>query len=172
MRLPAVVLALCALGCERSDMRGGIVMRGPNVVSVPLDDSTLRDAIAHARTTVPDLMRRIRQPPATQTHLGVKVRLEDAGAIEHMWLYNVHARGDTLSGVLDDEPMFVHGWKKGDTVRTMPGELSDWYAVDSGRLIGGYTIRRLLREKPAAARRMDLHAMGVTNLDTLPWNER
>jgi uncharacterized protein YegJ (DUF2314 family) len=128
----------------------------------------MRDAISRARATMPDLLHRIRQPPATQTHLGVKVRLEEGDEIEHMWLYDVRARGDTLVGVLDDQPMFVHGWKQGDTIRTAAGDISDWYAVDGGRLIAGYTIRRLLREKPEAARRMDLQSMGVTRIDSQP----
>lgn len=165
MRPFAVILALCTLGCGKSDR---LVLRGPNVVDVPAYDSTMRDAIARARGSVPDLLRRITQPPATQTRLGVKVRLQEGSEVEHMWLYDVRARGDTLVGILDDQPMFVHRWKEGDTIRTTPGEISDWYAVDGGRLIAGYTIRRLLREKPEVARKLDLRSMGVTQIDTQP----
>jgi uncharacterized protein YegJ (DUF2314 family) len=46
-----------------------------------------------------------------------------------------------LVGKIDNLPAEVTSVKLGQTIEIDPSKISDWFYVDNGKLIGGYTIR-------------------------------
>ena len=89
----------------------------PEVRDFRGDDREMNEAMSKARASLSTFEQRLKQPPATQTYIGLKVRFEEDGHIEHMWI---------------DE---------GSAVQATRAQVSDWMAVDAGKLVGGYTVR-------------------------------
>jgi uncharacterized protein YegJ (DUF2314 family) len=65
--------------------------------------------------------------------------------VEHMWISVESIAGDTVSGRMENKPMFQPGLKEGDQVTGSVAKLSDWlYASEKGAE-GGFT-QRVLQE--------------------------
>jgi uncharacterized protein YegJ (DUF2314 family) len=126
----------------------------PMVTYFKDSDPKMAEAQNKARATLPEFERRLQDPPATQTRISLKGRFEEDGNVEHMWIQDVVITNDGYHGQLANHPLEIKGIDVGDLV-TVPRELvSDWYAVDGGKLVGGYTLRlqrsRLPPERQAA----------------------
>jgi uncharacterized protein YegJ (DUF2314 family) len=126
----------------------------PMVTYFKDSDPKMAEAQNKARATLPEFERRLQDPPATQTRISLKGRFEEDGNVEHMWIQDVVITNDGYHGQLANHPLEIKGLDVGDLV-TVPRELvSDWYAVDGGKLVGGYTLRlqrsRLPPERQAA----------------------
>ena len=122
------------------------------LISVAGDDSAMNAAIAQAQATIALFIQRLDHPPATQTDIGLKVRLTDGKEIEHVWLTNIQHDGTRFSGRINNEVERIHNHRLGDSVAVTLDQVSDWLAIDGGRLVGGYSIR-LLRARMAPAER-------------------
>jgi uncharacterized protein YegJ (DUF2314 family) len=73
-------------------------------------------------------------------------------SVENMWVTDVDFDGESISGVLMNEPQWVSTLNVGDAV-SMPVEaLNDWLYVLAGRPFGGFTIDALRAEMSAANR--------------------
>jgi len=125
---------------------------GTRMVDVAGDDSAMNAAIAKAQATISEFVRRLEQPPASQTDIGLKVRLSDGHEIEHVWLVDVHHTGERVWGRINNDVERIHNHRIGDSVSVALSEVSDWLAIDAGRLVGGYSIR-LLRERMSPTER-------------------
>ena len=152
---------LGALGCDREP--GDSVRRAgqPTVEMVAEDDSAMEAAMETARATLDQVVQRIQHPPARQTHLSLKVRLEEGAVVEHIWLTGLGYARERFQGRIDNEPLDLRRVRLGDTVSVTREQVSDWMAVDDGRLAGGYTLR-VLRDRMSPAERAELdRSMGV-----------
>jgi len=63
--------------------------------------------------------------------------------VEHMWIDEVEFDGQTISGVLLNEPNWLKSVKAGDPVRIAARELSDWMYVIGSEVYGAYTVQVL-----------------------------
>ncbi|HEX8694965.1 MAG TPA: DUF2314 domain-containing protein [Longimicrobium sp.] len=159
MRLHFLALAAVA-AC------GGPASDDPNVRMVAASDPAMLAAIDSARATIGELLSRIASPPATQTHLSVKVPLREGDDVEHMWLDSPRYDGRLLHGTLDNQPVVVHNVRPGDAVSVAPNEISDWMAIDAGRLCGGYTIRAMQDRLTAEQRAQFESSLGIVSLNS------
>ena len=83
----------------------------------------------------------------------------DGEQVEHIWLSNPSFDGTRFSGRVDNEPVDVKNVKMGQTVTAAKDEVSDWFYVENGKLIGGYTIRVLYSRMSSAEKKdFDAHA--------------
>lgn len=112
-----------------------------HVADFSSDDAQMNAAVAEARANVATFTAALTAPGLDQSMFLVKAGLTEGGYTEHVWLSPVSLDGSAFSGPISDDVVRVHGWKKGDVVRVTPQAVSDWMYVDSGRLVGGYTIR-------------------------------
>jgi uncharacterized protein YegJ (DUF2314 family) len=109
-------------------------------------------AISQAQATIAEFIARLEHPPTSQTDIGLKVRLTDGEQVEHAWLTDVRHEGNRFTGRINNDIEHLHKYHVGDSVVVTLSQVSDWLAVDGGRLIGGYSIR-LLRSRMSPADR-------------------
>ena len=150
--LGTAVLLLAVASCQDAQGESAVGRDDPNYRPFHAGDREMQAAIARARGSTGELLGRLLQPPSTQTFLSVKVRIVDGQGAEHLWLDSLRYDGRQLSGRLNDEPLVVQNARRGDVVRVMPGDITDWMAIDGGRLCGGYTVRLARRRMPARER--------------------
>jgi uncharacterized protein YegJ (DUF2314 family) len=124
----------------------------PDVSGVKSDDREMNTAILQARQSVGQFIERLQSPPPAQTRASLKVPLVEGGQVEHVWLTDVRYTSGRLWGRINNYTAVVTSWGMNDSVSVAPDEISDWMAVDSGRLVGGYTIRQLGSRMPPEER--------------------
>ncbi len=136
----AVMLAAGAVACGRGSEPANS-WDDPAITSVPGDDREMNAIIAEARRTIGEFKSLLAAKAATQTYASIKVRFEEAGKVEHIWLDDVRATQDSFEGVIGNTPVDIHRLKLGETVKVRLEDVSDWMVVDDGKLIGGRSIR-------------------------------
>jgi uncharacterized protein YegJ (DUF2314 family) len=153
-----VVLVLAGCGSKNPD--GETVRRPgqPNYSRLPDKDPEMDRAIQTARETVETFIAALKAPTAKQTDFCVKKAFKDGAQVEHIWLSDTSFNGSTFSGRVDNEPVDVKTVRLGETAIVAKGEISDWFYVDNGKLVGGYTLRVLhARMSPEEKRDNDAH---------------
>jgi len=159
--LPLIV-ALASVTCDSSD-GGRVGMRfadtDPNLVAA-------RDS---ARASIAGLRRRLEAPPPSQSFISAKVPIHGNGTSEHFWLDSIRLEGDSIRGRLRTNGTDVQA-RAGDWVAVPVSELSDWMAIDSLGLCGGYSVR-LMRNRLAPARR-GMFDSGLAVLGLHEWRVR
>lgn len=127
---------------------------GPGVVHVGGDDPEMNKAMQRARDSIAEYIIRLQTPPPTQSYLGLKARFEEGDRVEHIWISGVQYKNKMFVGTVGNEPVDVTSVRFGDPVTVPVERVSDWMAVDSGRLVGGYTLR-LLRKRMSPEERAE-----------------
>ncbi|RMM30750.1 hypothetical protein ALQ80_04327 [Pseudomonas coronafaciens pv. oryzae] len=85
----------------------------------------------------------------------------DSPSVENMWVTDVDFDGQSLSGVLMNEPVWVNSMGAGDPVTVPLTSLNDWVYVSDGRVFGGFTIDALRSGMSAAERIAHDQAWGL-----------
>jgi uncharacterized protein YegJ (DUF2314 family) len=106
-------------------------------------DKEMRQAVREARKNVGTFITALQHPTARQHDFEVKKPFIQGDIKEHIWLSNVTFSGNRFHGYVDNTPKEIKGLKLGQRVSVNPNEISDWAYIDSGTLVGGYTIRVL-----------------------------
>ena len=165
------ILALSAalLACGTGDAKAQDAKKGASpatgiIVDVTASDAEMNAAIARAHATTDELLARLRHPSPAQTYLGVKVQFANERAGEHIWLYEVRLDGDHIVGRLLDDAEHFPQYHRGDVIRVLPSEISDWMTVENGRACGGFSMRVLVRRLSADQRKAYLRSMRVPRL--------
>jgi uncharacterized protein YegJ (DUF2314 family) len=110
-----------------------------------------------ARDTLPEFEKRLSQPPPTQQHIGLKGRFEEDGEVEHMWINDIEVTADGYRGRLGNQPVHITSIDEGSEVLVTREKVSDWLAIDDGRLVGGFTLR-VQRERMSPEQRAEFDA--------------
>lgn len=85
----------------------------------------------------------------------------DSPLIEHMWINEINYNGETISGVLLNDPNELTNINKGDTVEISPDQISDWLIATRGRTYGGFTIQVMRSEMSDEEREEHDEAWGL-----------
>jgi uncharacterized protein YegJ (DUF2314 family) len=157
-------LLACSSGEQEPPASREADSRASPVSQVPADDDDMNRAMERARGTLDEYRRRLTNPPATHTDLSLKARFEADGHIEHMWIDAVEITTGGFRGKLGNDPVHIDTMKLGDPVEIRAGQVSDWMAIDDGRLVGGYTVR-VLRERMSADERAAFDAQMEFTVD-------
>lgn len=67
----------------------------------------------------------------------------DIPVVENMWVSDIDFDGETLNGVLMNEPRWATEFKVGDPISLPFAALNDWMFVRDGRVYGGFTVDAL-----------------------------
>jgi uncharacterized protein YegJ (DUF2314 family) len=141
-----VALGVLTAGASAED-------RSP-VINVPSGNPEMRAAIAKARATLPAFWASYEaQKPSESGHM-LKVRFpnpHDNG--EHIWIADVKKLADgRYSGRFANAPLYLPGEREGDPTDFKEADISDWMFTRNGKIVGGETIKPLLKSmsKPDA----------------------
>ncbi|WP_295476755.1 DUF2314 domain-containing protein [uncultured Pseudomonas sp.] len=125
-------------------------MTGQPVYSVESEDPELQRAVAAARSTFKFFYRELSWeyrriiPALDMAAVKVAFPVEQAGpdepSVENMWVSDIEFDGQTLRGVLLNEPHWVHSLQAGDPVSVPFTDLVDWMYVCAGQVYGGFTV--------------------------------
>jgi len=152
MRLVTLAVAAVALaGCDKS-----ISERAENdeITTVADDDPAMERAFAKARSTLDEFLSKAESPPAGTTAYAVKVALSDGDNTEYFWVADFTVDGDTMSGVLNNEPRTVKRYRMGERFSFPRSTVVDWTYLEPEipRMHGNFTACALLvHEDPQEA---------------------
>lgn len=82
-------------------------------------------------------------------------------SFENMWVSDIEFDGQSISGVLMNEPRWVTSLKASDAVSLPLAALNDWMYVRDGRVYGGFTVDALREGMSADARDEHDRAWGL-----------
>jgi uncharacterized protein YegJ (DUF2314 family) len=120
------------------------------LVSVSSWDGEVNAAIARARATLPIFWTAYfaRQPSETGHSLKVRVK-NKANDGEYIWIADVRTDGDgRYSGRFANQPAYLPGQHLGETIEFVEADIADWMFMRNGKIVGGETIRLLLKSLP------------------------
>ncbi len=124
----------------------------PDAYRVEPEDIPLKSAQIEAQLKLAELRERIQSPPSEQTYLAVKGIFGEDDQVEHLWLQDLSLQEDRIVGTLDNQPLELSQWSVGDRVVLRREQISDWMAIESGQLVGGWTLRALREQMTEAER--------------------
>lgn len=114
----------------------------PDVIDIQSEDEKMNWAMEKSRLTIHHFKKSLKQPNPNQQYFSVKVKIEDAGKVEHIWLIEPSFDNDgNLFGTVGNEPIDVKSVRLNQKIGIDEKLVSDWMIIENGRLIGGYTIR-------------------------------
>jgi uncharacterized protein YegJ (DUF2314 family) len=121
----------------------------PPIVDVRAADAEMNTAIARARETLPTFWASCDAPKPTETGHALKVRFDVGAEVEHIWVIDVKKLSDgNYSGRLANEPSDLPGKNIGDQVKFKQIDISDWMFMRNEKVVGGETIKALLKSMP------------------------
>ena len=151
--LSLFVLAACAKESPPITERDG----EPMVTGFEAEDREMNAAMRKARDTLGDFEKRLEQPPATQQHIGLKGRFEENGDVEHMWINDIEVTAEGYRGRLGNHPVHIKSIDVGSDVLVKRENVSDWMAIDDGKMVAGFTLR-VQRERMTPEQRAEFDA--------------
>ena len=159
--LTILIASLALAACDSKKSSSETIRREgqPDYVHVPDKDPEMDKAIQTARDSVDTFIAALKAPAAGQGNFTVKKPFKDGEQVEHIWLSNATFDGTQFSGRVDNEPVDVKNVKLGQTATAAKNEISDWFYIENGKLVGGYTIRALYSRMPPDEKKdFDAHA--------------
>jgi uncharacterized protein YegJ (DUF2314 family) len=120
------------------------------IVDVPTSDPVMAAAIVKARATLPEFWASYENPKDSESGHSLKVRFPTGGKNgEHIWMADVKKLGAGLySGRFANAPRDLPGRREGDLVEFTEASISDWMFLRNGKIVGGETIRPMLKSLP------------------------
>ena len=147
--LVVAVTIFAVLGIPKSDLRAQD--RSP-VIDVNSGNPEMNAAIVKARTTLPTFWASYDAPKSSETGHSLKVRFPKPGSgNEHIWMAEVKKTADgRYSGRFANAPRDLPGKKADDMTEFKEADISDWMFTRNGKIVGGETIRPMLKLMPRA----------------------
>jgi uncharacterized protein YegJ (DUF2314 family) len=120
------------------------------VVNIPSANVEMAAAIAKARATLPTFWASYENPKPSEIGHSLKVRFPyGTNNGEHIWMADVKKLADgRYSGRFANAPRYLPGKRAGDLVEFGEADISDWMFLRNGKIVGGETIRVLLKSLP------------------------
>jgi len=113
---------------------------GP-VIDVDSEDPRLVAAIEEARRRWPEFVAAFNVNADKERPFLVKAKFEEGETVEHMWISVTRVDGDTIHGVLENEPHGLTKVKQGQAVALPLSALSDWLYAKGKEPVGGFTAK-------------------------------
>lgn len=81
--------------------------------------------------------------------------------VEHMWINEIGFDGDTVSGILINDPNDIDNVNNGDYVEIPADQISDWLFACQGKTYGGFTIQSMRSQMQDEERKEHDEAWGL-----------
>ncbi len=157
LRLFAVVALAAVLGSAILLMDATAQGRSQNqdrspIIDIANGDPEMAAAIAKARATLPAFWATYEAPKGSETGFSLKVRFPTHGtSAEHIWMAEVKKLPDgRYSARFANQPRDLPGKRVGDLVQFTEADISDWMFMRNGKIVGGETIRPMLKRMSKA----------------------
>jgi uncharacterized protein YegJ (DUF2314 family) len=146
----AVVSGVTVIGILTIGPQPGGGARDP-VIAVDSEDAEMKAAIARARGTLPTFWASYGAPTQAETGHSLKVGLPGSDHAEHIWVEDIKKLPNgSYSGRFANDPRDLPGKRAGDLVEFAQADISDWMFMRKGKIVGGETIKPLLKSMPKA----------------------
>ena len=145
----AAVAIFAVLGVPKSELKA---QDRSSVFEVSRGNVEMNAAIARARATLPAFWASYDAPKPSETGHSLKVSFPKPGSgNEHIWIADVKKIADgRYSGRFANDPRDLPGKRAGDPVEFAQADISDWMFERNGKIVGGETIKPLLKSMPKA----------------------
>lgn len=145
----AVAAVLAVLGSPTGNVRAED--RSP-VIDVSSASAEMNAAIAKGRATLPTFWASYDAPKPSETGHALKAHFPTPpNGSEHIWIAEVKKTADgRYSGRFANAPRDLPGKKAGDVTEFKEADISDWMFMRNGKIVGGETIKPLLKAMPKA----------------------
>ena len=110
------------------------------IIDVADDDSRMAGAVAEARRRWPEFVSAFRQVHAPDAPFIIKAEFKEGDKAEFMWVSVTAIEGDTIRGVLENDPYELSNVTKGQEVNVPLSILNDWMYSKDGKAVGGFTL--------------------------------
>ena len=122
------------------------------VIDLSSGNAEMNAAIAKGRATLPTFWASYDAPKPSETGHSLKVRFPNPrNNGEHIWIADVKKTADgRYSGRFANAPRDLPGKKAGEVALFKEADISDWMFTRNGKIVGGETIRPLLKSLPKA----------------------
>jgi len=127
-------------GCEKRDA----------TINVADGDPKMLAAIAKARETLPQFWAEFDHPQPGENNFCLKVMVRDGKEVEHFWVEKLERKDWKTFGSIANDPDLVHNVKMGDRIEIPEPDISDWFYMRDGKMVGNYTLRVLFDHMPAS----------------------
>lgn len=140
------------------------------VTSVQQSDSSMQQAYQNAQQTFPYFWRELsweyRRIVPALSFACVKVPCaqdigEEEPLVEHMWINEIDFDGETIKGLLINEPNALTNIKAGDQVQVSPHAIEDWLLSNGEKVCGGYSIQAIRKLMSSRERKEHDTAWGL-----------
>jgi len=113
---------------------------GPLFMAIKDGDPEIAAAVARARASVPFLLTHFRSRYEYGRYL-VKLRLTDGDEAAFFWALLDDVDGETARARLFEMPPEFKSYRAGQTVACPLADVQDWAIIQSGTLVGGFSLR-------------------------------
>jgi uncharacterized protein YegJ (DUF2314 family) len=118
------------------------------VVFVKDDDPEMVAAIAKARATLPLFWQVFDKHEHGENEFSLKVKITDHEGTEHFWASDIEKRDGRIWGTITNDPGIIASVKLGDQIEIPEANISDWFYMRDGKMVGNRTLVPLLRTLP------------------------
>lgn len=159
--LVVLTLLISGYGCNSANdevqMRTNEKDSADKMISYSDENVRMNKAISEAKESFSTFLGVLENPCDGCSMFLVKMKFEEDGAIEHMWVDSLHLRDGSLFGNLSSVPESIKRIALGDRVEVKKDSLSDWMYVQNRRLIGGYTLKVIYDDlRPEEKKQMEV----------------
>lgn len=121
------------------------------VIDVRTADAEMNAAIGRARATLLTFWASFDAPKGTETGHSLKVRFPTRNGAEHIWMADLKKLSNgTCSARFANRPRDLPGKREGDLAEFREADISDWMFTRNDKIVGGETIKPLLKSMPKA----------------------
>jgi len=141
----AVLVGLAATAQEQS------VETKDKTIVYRAGDPEMVAAVEKAQQTLPEFWKMFAAPEGDIGKFSLKVAISDPGAdiTEHFWLGTLRTLDDgRIEGTINNVPNHVKSVKHGQCYAFKTDQITDWMFYRRGKIVGGHTIRPLLKRLP------------------------
>ena len=117
-------------------------------VRVTANDADMEEASQKANSMWSVFVNAFEQRRSDQT-FAVKAPFTDEQETEYMWLIVTEINEETVTGTLDNEPVYLRNVDAGDILTVTLDQVNDWLYTDGNKLIGGFTTEAITRQMAA-----------------------
>lgn len=146
MTLTARLLAVLALLALAALPAAPVARAEDKVINFAEDDAEMNAAIQKARDSLPLFWQVFRDRPAEVTYFSLKVGISDGTTTEHFWTSDIELGEGVISAVIDNDPVMVKTVARGQRIAISEPDISDWMFVRNGKIVGGETLRVMLKQ--------------------------
>lgn len=134
------------------------------IVNVSNDDLEMNAAIQRAQETLPLFIEAYQTSSYADDHFTIKVKFPygTGDAAEHMWITDLTVTEKGFTGILGNEPEYIHDLQMGDTVDVKLENVTDWMILRDGQMLGGFSVHLLRSRMSETEQKQFDEQMGFT----------